>query len=514
MRGDLLVRDARLVPLGTTGEGTDAWADAPAGVVDVRIRDGVVAEIGPGLSRRGEAELAASGRWVTPGWWDAHVHAEQWVRSTTWLPMAGVVSAADACGRVAGALARRADAVDAPGPRRPLIGFGHRMAPWPAAPTVADLDAATGATPVVLIAGDVHSGWLNSAALAELGLPPRRDVLAEDEWFTLFARLGELPGADPTPADWASACARLAAAGITGIVDFELTDAWRAWPVRVASGLDAVRVRPAVYPHQLDAVIAAGLRTGDPLGSSGLVRLGPLKVIADGSMGTRTAWCCEPYAASPLDAAPAWCGAPNVAETDLVALLSRAHAAGLSAAVHAIGDRANQTALTAFAATRARGSIEHAQLVQREDIPRFAALNVTASVQPLHLVDDRDAAEAVWPDRTDRLYPFRSLLDAGARLRLGSDAPVSPPDPAAAMAAAVRRSGDERPAWHSEQALTWGEALAASVDGVRIAPGAPGDLVVLAGPWPPADDRSDPVVAATVCAGRVTWRAGGRGMIT
>lgn len=494
MWGDLLVRDARPVPIGEP--------DRPVDAVDVRIRGGVVAEVGPRLPARGEAELAASGRWVSPGWWDAHVHAEQWVRSTTWLPLAGVASADDACRRVARALAGRE-------PGRPLVGFGHRMAPWPAAPTVAELDAATGRTPVVLIAGDVHSGWLNSAALAALGLPARAGVLAEQEWFALFARLGELPGTDPTADDWAAALARLAAAGVTGVVDFELTDAWRAWPARVAAGLDAVRVRAAVYPHQLDAVRAAGVRSGDALSAAALVTMGPLKVISDGSMGTRTAWCCEPYAASPLDAAAQWRGSFNVAPDELATLLGRARAAGLSAAVHAIGDRANQAALDAFEASGAAGSIEHAQLLRAGDVARFAALGVTASVQPLHLVDDRDAAEAVWPGRTDRLYAFRSLLEAGARVTFGSDAPVSPPDPAAAMAAAVRRSGDHRPPWHGEQALTWNEALAASVDGVRLEPGAPGDVVVLAGEWPPTAASGAPVSAATVCAGRVTHRSAG-----
>lgn len=511
---DLLVRDARLVPLD----------GGPSPVVDVRIRGGVVAEVGRGLPGRGEAELAASGRWVAPGLWDAHLHAEQWVRSTTWLPLAGVGSAAQACARVAQALAGRVLAGRSPAgrvlagraperaPDRALIGFGHRIATWPAPPTVAELDAVTGALPVVLVAGDVHSGWLNSAALAALGVAPRAGMLAEDEWFAVFARLGELPGAAPATADWRTALTKLASLGVVGIVDLELTDAWRAWPALVAAGLTPVRVRAGVYPDQLDAVIAAGLRSGDPLDVRGLVRMGPLKVISDGSMGTRTAWCCEPYAPSPAEPGP-HLGAPNVTPAQLQALLARAREAGLEVAVHAIGDAANAAALAAFATTGARGCIEHAQLLRTIDLPRFAELGVTASVQPVHLLDDRDAAEAVWPDRTARLYPFRSLLDAGARLAFGSDAPVSPPDPWGAMAAAVLRSGDDRDGWHPEQAITPREALAASVDGVRIAPGAPGDLVVLAAdPLAASEPRRAAAVlrrmnvVTTVRAGAVTFR--------
>jgi predicted amidohydrolase YtcJ len=170
--------------------------------------------------------------------------------------------------------------------------------------------------------------------------------------------------------------------------------------------------------------------------------------------------------------------------------------------------------LDAFAVTGASGSVEHAQLLRHVDVPRFASHGVTASMQPHHLVADRDPAGVLWADRTDRLYLARSILDAGGKLALGSDAPVSPPDPWLAIATAVHRSGDGRPGWHPEQSLTPREALAASVDGQRVVPGARGDLVVL-GADPVAED-ADPAttaarlramgVRATVCAGRVTHR--------
>jgi predicted amidohydrolase YtcJ len=98
-------------------------------------------------------------------------------------------------------------------------------------------------------------------------------------------------------------------------------------------------------------------------------------------------------------------------------------------ALHAIGDAAVATALTAFERSAARGGIEHAQLIQRADIPRLAALGLRASVQPAHLWDDRDVAAVCWPDRADRCFPFRSLVQAGVTLALGSDAPVAPLDP-------------------------------------------------------------------------------------
>ncbi|NQU36567.1 MAG: amidohydrolase family protein, partial [Actinobacteria bacterium] len=149
------------------------------------------------------------------------------------------------------------------------------------------------------------------------------------------------------------------------------------------------------------------------------------------------------------------------------------------------------------------------------DLLRFARLGVRASVQPAHLLDDRDATHTVWPDRQERSFVFRSLLEAGATLALGSDAPVALLDPWLAISAAVHRSADERPAWNPAQALTPRQALAASVDGQRLQVGARGDVVLLdADPLTPWVDsahagfflRSMPV-SATISAGRATHLA-------
>jgi predicted amidohydrolase YtcJ len=206
--------------------------------------------------------------------------------------------------------------------------------------------------------------------------------------------------------------------------------------------------------------------------------MGPLKIISDGSLNTRTAWCCEPYAEKAVAGFEE--GQPNQTPEELRALLARAAAVGLDVAVHAIGDRAVTEALAAFEATGARGGIEHVQLTTRDDVRRMAALGVRASVQPAHLIDDRDVTERLWPGRAERCFPLRWMLDDGVEVVLGSDAPVSPLDPWLAIAAAVHRSGDEREPWHPEQAITAREALAASTDGWgTVAPGHPADLVLL-----------------------------------
>ncbi|WP_431473551.1 amidohydrolase family protein [Ornithinimicrobium sp. W1665] len=265
-----------------------------------------------------------------------------------------------------------------------------------------------------------------------------------------------------------------------------------------------------VYPEGLDEVLAAaGVRTGGSVrATDGLVTMGPLKIISDGSLNTRTAWCCQPYADADRLVDP--CGAANLSGEELVELLATATRAGLDVALHAIGDAAVHQALRAFERTGATGGIEHAQLVATEDLDLWRRLPVRASVQPAHLLDDRVVAEQCWPDRTDRTFTLRSFLDHGIPVVLGSDAPVSPLDPWLAAAAAVHRGPVDEPPWHPEQALTPTEALAASVDGRRVRTGSPGDLVLLEeDPLGPAGASSgeqarrlrDTRVSATVVAG-------------
>jgi predicted amidohydrolase YtcJ len=162
-------------------------------------------------------------------------------------------------------------------------------------------------------------------------------------------------------------------------------------------------------------VLALGLQTGDHIeGGQGLVTMGPLKVISDGSLNTRTAYCCEPYVDDPSSY-----GAMNLSPAELTDLLKQAKVGGLEAAVHAIGDAAAGVALDAFSAAGIRGSIEHAQLLAPQDVIRMGRLNVVASVQPAHLFDDRDATMTCWPDRAHRCFPFRSMVSAGVQLAFG-----------------------------------------------------------------------------------------------
>ncbi|HWD46748.1 MAG TPA: amidohydrolase [Actinomycetota bacterium] len=464
-----LIRQARLVPVGSP-----VPTDEP---VDLRIRDGVVREVAARLGATGDEEVVdAGGRWAIPGLWDQHVHMVQWAQTLVRLDLRGTSSPAEVTRIVGDHIAQL------PAGRRGSVvsGFGHRSATWSQQPTVAELDAVSGDHPVVLVSGDGHSGWLNSRALALFGVPPRSGPLDENDWFPIFARLGDLPGAeDQTEAGYHRAVQDAAAKGIVGVVDMEFGPGWRDWPERFARGIDQLRTRPATYPDRLDEVLAAGLHSGQELsGGGGLLTMGPLKIVSDGSLNTRTAYCHQPYADAESLEFPR--GKQNYRPEELTGLVGRAHAGGLEAAVHAIGDAAVATALDAFQGVGASGSIEHAQLMAPQDITRMGRLGVRASVQPAHLLDDRDVTQQCWPDRADRCFPLRSLLQAGVTLAMGSDAPVAPLDPWLAMAAAVHRSADEREPWNPAQALTAAEALAASTDGQEtLAASSRGDVVLL-----------------------------------
>ena len=235
-----------------------------------------------------------------------------------------------------------------------------------------------------------------------------------------------------------------------------------------------MRIRTAVYPEE---VAAAPGPTGTVLDPTGLVTMGPLKVIVDGALGSHSAYTREAYTDGHGYAGH---GVLSVGPAALRDALAHARSTGLTAAVHAIGDAAAQVALAAIAEVGIAARIEHAQMLTDDDIDAMAALGVVASVQPAHLLDDRDATETIWPGHGTQAFRLRDLREAGVELALGSDAPVAPLDPWLAMAAAVHRSADERPAWHPSQQLQPREALAASTDGVgALEVGGRADLVLL-----------------------------------
>lgn len=493
----LLIRNVFPVPLGVDEVSV-------AEPVDVHMERGVVTRVGNDLPPLHDARVHdADGRWVIPGLWDHHVHLGQVAMTSGRLDLSTTRSPEEVTYFVQARLSLWPD--------KPLVGFGHRSATWPRKPTVAELDAVSETTPIVLISGDAHHAWLNSAALRGLGLAARHDVVRESEWFEAYSRMEAMVGEDLTASTYRAVQADATARGIVGLVDFEFSGGADDWAERWAQGVDLTRIRMATYADGLDAVLRAGLRTGDHLPGTRFAEMGQLKIISDGSLNTRTAWCCKPYTNAEDLINPY--GYPNQSVEEMRGLMSLAHAGGLEVAVHAIGDAAVHEALLSFAATGARGSIEHAQVIDPADVARLAASGVRASVQPAHLIDDRDVSEHCWADRLDHCFALRWMYDAGVSLRLGSDAPVAPLDPWLAIAAAVHRTGDDRAPWNPSQSLTAREALAASTDGWgTVASGHPGDVVLLdADPLADVGDSAaisthlrSMGVAATYLAGRLT----------
>lgn len=481
------------------------------------IADGRVVNLG---ERREVVEAAAPGARVVdagasaviPGIHDFHLHLVGMARGRRDVVLDDATDLATVVERVATAAARL--------PAGAWL-TGGRWSPELLSGDLAGLHAAVGERPALLVAHDGHSAWASPAALAAAGLDDstsipggrlERDaggallgIVRERALLPLFAAAERLEGTGLHDA-LGEAVEELLSWGITGVTDAGDYDAERGTGTFASLGesfsrlwegravLDGrLRLTVDIPAAAISAAQAMGLITGRALAGASTLRAGWAKVYTDGTLGSGTAALF----------APPTCGhAPDLgilrtAPDELDAILDAGRRARIAIAAHAIGDRAAATVLDAVqrAAPRAPDQppdrLEHAQLVRPAERARFAALDVTASVQPIHLVSDRDTAEACWDGRLAHAYAYRSLAAAGARLALGTDAPIERPDPWRNLHAAVRRHapGDGRPPWHAEEALELPAALAAATIGPaqaigrsdegHLAVGARADLAIL-----------------------------------
>jgi predicted amidohydrolase YtcJ len=451
------------------------------------------------------------GRCVLPAFTDSHVHFPTWSLARRDVVLEGTTSLDEALARVT-AHPRRGEWIR---------GRGWRDALWGEHPTREALDGVTGETPAALWSKDYHSLWLNSAALARAGgdLEVHGGVVERDA-------AGEPTGILREESAW-----RFRDRFVT-VTEDEYVDATR-------EGLRLVSTRGVGSIHDKDGWLGAHAifgriheRDGLPLRvwqslpydripelaelrfrsrlGDDYLRLGYLKAFMDGTLGSQTALM--------LDGS----GVQITSGDELAAIVRDAAAAGWPVAVHAIGDRANREALDAFAATRdvwqplgLRQRIEHAQCVDPGDLQRFAELGVACSVQFSHAPSDRDLAERFWGDRLDGTYAFRTLVDSGALVANGSDAPIEELDPLEGIRAGVLRTFDERPAWRPDEAVTVEQALHASTVAPawlagderrrgKLLPGFLADLVVLdRDPVTcPPDELGELAVVATMVGGR------------
>jgi predicted amidohydrolase YtcJ len=463
------------------------------------------------LAGPGDQVIDLEGRRVLPGFQDAHFHMCDWTLGLGRLYLARVASLTGLGQRVAD----RAGQTPSGGW---ILGQGWNESSWPERriPTRVELDSAAPHHPVALWRSDLHVVAANSAALRQAGIggdtaDPAGGVIDRDESGQPTGVLREraidlLTAAIPPPTeDEAVAAMRqgfplLHRLGLTGVHDYRLMDgadgppAFRAYQRLRAAGELGVRLWMHISGAHLDQAVALGLRSG--FGDDWL-RVGHVKLFADGGQGAHTAWMLEPYQDS------GGYGLPLMPIAEMAQAIERANLAGLSVAVHAIGDRACRELPTILEGLAARyphlarqpipNRIEHVQNIRPEDVGRLAALNVMASVQPIQLVDDMTMVEQTVGPRGRWTYAFRDLLAAGVPLAMGSDCPVADPNPCWGIHAAVtrqRRDGSPHGGWYPAQRLTvaeavWGFTMGAAKASGRshelgsITPGKLADLVVL-----------------------------------
>jgi predicted amidohydrolase YtcJ len=277
-------------------------------------------------------------------------------------------------------------------------------------------------------------------------------------------------------------------------------------------------VRAFLSASRLDEWTERNLATGD---GDDMLRIGGVKFFADGALGSLTAWMFEPYEGS-ADA-----GFPLQPPEELERQVRRCLEQGLAPAVHAIGDRANRSVLDIFerlqdTAPALPRRIEHAQVLTADDVPRFGALGVAVSAQPIHATQDMVKVDRSWGARGRYAYVFRSLASSGALLAFGSDPPVETMDPLAGMHAAVTRrnaAGAPPGGWYPDERISLDAALHAYTTGParavrdkdagRIATGCRADFAVLSHDLFALDDAMemlDPRVDLTAVAGEIVYR--------
>ncbi len=428
------------------------------------------------------------GKTLLPGLTDAHLHWEWQARALRSVDVFEVPSKAEAIERVK----ERADRTPA---GEWVTGRGWAQDLWadPVFPSKADLDSVAPDNPVFLNAKSGHAAWVNSKALAAAGIT---DSTADPEGGQIMrgadgAATGILletamdlvrdqagnPSSEQLADMMVEAQEQALRFGITMIHDFDDPSCLVALQILRERGQLGLRVLKQINQKWLDAALASGIRSnfGDDW-----IRIGGLKLFADGALGPKTALMFEPYQGEPENY-----GIAVVDKEEMVEYVSRASAFGLPSSIHAIGDKAVHDVLDVFESVRAeeaqrgeavtsrRHRIEHVQIIHPSDVGRLAELDVIASMQPIHATSDMATADRYWGDRCQFAYNPRLQLDHDARIAFGSDAPVEPLDPFLGIHAAVTRQRDGAPidGWYPAAKLSLLETLLGFTAGPAYAAG-------------------------------------------
>ena len=437
------------------------------------------------------------GRTVLPGLVDAHIHLELYAQSLERIDCE--TPTLDECLRRVAEKSRQA-------PQHSwLLGHGWNQNAWGRYGELPELDAAAPRHPAFLTAKSLHAAWANSRALtlanlSDASVDPLGGKLGRDSAGRLNGLLFEsavslvqqhIP--KPTPeslvVSLALAQEKLWAFGLTGVHDFDGPRCLAALQLMRESGRLGLRVLKHLQLDSLRSAIDLGIRSGF---GDDWIRIGNLKLFADGALGPRTAAMIEDYDQDPGNRGQLLLDVEAITETG-----STARAAGIGLAIHAIGDLANHHALQAVFRLRKSGPppalpyrIEHLQVLHPQDFALAAEAGVIASMQPIHAPSDSGMADRYWGRRTAHAYAWRAFDALRVPLAFGSDAPVESPNPFWGLHAAIARRGPDGTPWHPEHALdaetalrayTHGPALAAGTTGRQglLAPGSLADLIVL-----------------------------------
>jgi predicted amidohydrolase YtcJ len=496
----------------------------------------------------GATEIPVDGLTVVPGLTDAHAHLYGFGASLDRLALAGE-SYAEVLDTVRRAVEERR-ALGRETPSEWIEGRGWDQNGWPGRsfPTKGDLDRISPVCPIAFVRIDGHACWANSAALRIAGISKEtpdplggrilRDPAGEPTGVLVDRAVELLDAAIPAPSD-ATIERRLLAAmtaaarvGLTEVHDAGVEGRLAPRVLAILEQLAAKSDLPIRVYHMLGidadpAWLASQYRIGPrKSGRDDRLRVRAVKIFLDGALGSRGAALLADYSDDP--------GNRGLLVTEPSALkrqlLDAVHS-GFQVAVHAIGDRANRVALDTFEAVAGeagsdpRFRIEHAQVLDPADLPRFARLGVIASMQPTHATSDMPWAEArLGATRLRGAYAWKSLLRSGAVVAGGSDFPIEQMAPSLGLYAAITRTDEEgRPegGWLPDERLDRSEALALYTTGAaraafeegergRIAPGFRADLTLFAGSptvVAPAKLRQLPV-AMTVVGGQITHQRG------
>jgi predicted amidohydrolase YtcJ len=444
------------------------------------------------------------GMTVLPGLTDAHIHIKGLAQKEAFIDCE--------TGSLQECLARIETRIADTAHGQWIQGQGWNQNVWDRFGTADDLDRLTGDHPIYLVAKSGHAAWVNSSALALAGIHSstpdpeggeiQRDcqgnatgILFENA-MRLVSDLVPAPSEDDLQQWILTTQEQLWRYGLTGFHDFDGVSSFRVLQRLLQEDRLGMRVLKNFPLPYLDQMIELGLKTGfgDPW-----LKIGSVKIFSDGALGPQTAAMLEPYQGQSDN-----CGILLIDENELRDILCRASSHGISASIHAIGDRANRVVLNAFQKLREmekgtssphlRHRIEHLQLLHPEDIHRPVMLHIAASMQPIHATSDMFIADQYWGSRSRYSYAWRSLLDEGTVLAFGSDAPVESANPFLGLHAAVTRcrpdAGGSVESWTPEERISIKDALKAYTLGPaylsglgdllgQLLPGYLADLIVL-----------------------------------